>query len=79
VAGSPDDVIRLEEERRGDREPERLGRLGVPGVMAGKCTVRLYTPFFRNLHVATLAKRSEAYRDVLRYRVVRVCAEFSRK
>jgi hypothetical protein len=24
---------------------------GVPGVMARKCTVRLYTPFFRNLHV----------------------------
>ena len=31
---------------------------------------------FSETYVATLAKRSEAYRDVLRYRVVRVCRIF---
>ena len=51
-----------------------LGEFGVPGVMGGlKMYGKVVHTIFRNI-VATLTKRSTACGDVLRYRVVRVCA-----
>ena len=53
--------------------------LGCQALWAGKCTVRLYTPFFRNLpSVATLLRGLRPI-GMFCATAVRVCAEFSLK